>query len=58
LRRLITPLFGVFDQTFFEKVCVTPVDHAVTSFLIKLFVKKFVGEPSLIEREIIELSFL
>jgi hypothetical protein len=21
LRRLITPLLGVFDQTFFEKVC-------------------------------------
>jgi hypothetical protein len=37
LRQLITPLLGVFDQTFFEKVCdqaffekvcAVPVNHA------------------------------
>jgi len=29
LRRLITPLLGVFAQAFFEKACVAPFDHAV-----------------------------
>jgi hypothetical protein len=28
LRRFITPLPGFFNQAFFEKVCVAPVDHA------------------------------
>jgi len=34
LRRLITPLLGVFAQAFFEKACVTP-------FSIKPFLKRF-----------------
>jgi len=39
---LIELFLKVRDQTFFEKVCVAPVDHADKAFLIKLFLKKFV----------------
>jgi hypothetical protein len=40
LRRFITPFQGVFDQTFFEKACVAPFDHAVVrGFRSSLFLK-------------------
>jgi len=41
LRRLTTPLLGVFAQAFFEKACVAPLDHAVArGFSLKPFLKR------------------
>ncbi|RXA16577.1 hypothetical protein EQO05_13765 [Methanosarcina sp. MSH10X1] len=38
----------VFDQTFFEKVCVAPVDHAVSwGFSLKPFLKRLALQQSL-----------
>jgi hypothetical protein len=41
------PLLGVFDQTFFEKACVEPLDHAGKTFSIKPFLKRLALQQSL-----------